>query len=291
MNELTPVYTNKINLIIFSRNRSCQLDLLLRSIDRFATNTFFPTIIYRYNPEFQRGLDKVKTKFHYFRWVEETDFRRQTLQLMNETTALTSCCITDDSVFYEDFKTDDTTIANFLIEAHSFSLVIRNGLNTRMKRHFHPVEHAEPIDVQQIHKVAGTQFLTYNFRQNDWAEDRGRFFSLDGSIHITSQLKDVLEKIKWNNPRELDAINDQRGLIRGMMSIPSKSVVVNIPINLAFAPNQNEADNHSKFIHHSLEELEEKYTNGEVIVMDQSNYNVWTSHMELPYTFMKEEDV
>jgi hypothetical protein len=111
------------HLIIWSKDRACQLHLLLASIYRNANNIFDKiSIIYTYsNNEYKLGYDLVGSCFLTQNWVLESDFRQDTLRLMEEGD-------------YIAFSTDDTVIFSqmpknpVLDESRVFSL--RLGYNT-----------------------------------------------------------------------------------------------------------------------------------------------------------------
>ena len=54
-----------INAIILSKDKACQLDLLLTSIQRNSSNLFNVKVVYESsNNSFEQGYDKVKEKFY-----------------------------------------------------------------------------------------------------------------------------------------------------------------------------------------------------------------------------------
>jgi hypothetical protein len=67
---------SEITTIIFSKNRACQLELLLRTLD------FPATIIYTCDPEYQAGYDILFREHPSYTYVKETDFRKQFLELV-----------------------------------------------------------------------------------------------------------------------------------------------------------------------------------------------------------------
>src|SRR3990170_6252117 len=66
----------EINTIIFSKNRACQLELLLHSLNIPAT------VLYTHSPEFKAGYSQVKKMYTAVKFVRETDFRKQLIDLV-----------------------------------------------------------------------------------------------------------------------------------------------------------------------------------------------------------------
>jgi len=278
------VNRDKILLLIFSRNRGAQLDLLLRSIEFYSKDVFEPVILYRYDKIFEGGLDKVRSKFPHYKWVEENNFRQQTLSHL-EAPNRTVSCMTDDTVFRRHFAATDKEVAELLDEANIFSLLLRCGLNTIRQCHY-TNEMQQPLDIQQVYQTEHLQMASYDFRQHRWETDWGRPVSLDGSISLVCQLRNILEEVPWTNPRELDNVNSYRDKIKGMTGLCEESFVVTQSVNQSFSGPR--ADNWGHFVQHSLEDLEQKYLDGYVIEMNQEKFLVNTSHVEMSFNFIKE---
>ena len=73
-----------IDTIIFTKDRACQLDLLLQSIVKNGNNLFNINILYEASSqEYKDGYLKVSERFpsyERFNWVEEEDFEKDTLE-------------------------------------------------------------------------------------------------------------------------------------------------------------------------------------------------------------------
>ena len=64
-----------LNIIVFSKNRACQLELLLRSLKIFLKNwqSYSVYIIYSYsNSEYEQGYEIVKKQFPLFNYLPES---------------------------------------------------------------------------------------------------------------------------------------------------------------------------------------------------------------------------
>ena len=79
-----------INTIVFSKNRACQLELLLRSLNMPST------VLYTYDPEFKAGYDIVKKIHPTIKFVHETDFRKQLIDLVKRGNKYVLFLVDDD---------------------------------------------------------------------------------------------------------------------------------------------------------------------------------------------------
>lgn len=288
MSELATNYKNqKIQGLVFSKDRAAQLDLFLRSAAHFAPTIEF-TVLYDCGHKYQMGYDKVQSRHPTVKFVEEevsmihTSFCEQTKSVIKgDTTAF----FTDDTVWIRPFNLTNVQVSQFLKDRFCFSIILRNGLNTKVQRHYPPIEYQKQPRLLTQDVIDENNIFTYNFREHSWETDFGRPFSLDGSIHLSEEILKVLNTYEWNGPRQLDEVNNYRGEISGMTAIPEHSYVVNMPINLTA---EGTADNWGHYHRYSLEELEQKFVGGEIIRMDQHQYQIVCGHQEFPLVFDKE---
>lgn len=93
----------EIDCLIFSRDRACQLDLLLRSIDFYAGERFASiTVLYRASTlEYLAGYERLLRDRLDVIFPLETDFERQVFAwLTNPHGADRICFLCDDDLFY-----------------------------------------------------------------------------------------------------------------------------------------------------------------------------------------------
>lgn len=99
------------NLIIFSKDRACQLHLLLESIDVYSNGLFDRvSVIYKASSEdFALGYDKIKKQFNTVVFTKEVDFYNDTLNSIDNRYEFTTFMV-DDDVFYNKIKTSKEKI-------------------------------------------------------------------------------------------------------------------------------------------------------------------------------------
>lgn len=108
-----------INVTIWSKDRACQLDLTLTTYKKYFKQwRFCPLhIIYKFSsPLYKAGYEIVKKLHPEFIWVEETNFRNNTLESIFNNKNQYQAFMVDDDVFVDYFSYEDKECVNFFIE-------------------------------------------------------------------------------------------------------------------------------------------------------------------------------
>lgn len=97
-----------VDALIFSKDRGCQLDLLLRSIDRYAAHVYSSlTVLWRASSkDFGRGYAVAFSEHAGAKFVVETDFEAQVRKWLALTDGPVSFLV-DDDVFYREAHLGD----------------------------------------------------------------------------------------------------------------------------------------------------------------------------------------
>ena len=85
----------EIETLIFSKNRACQLELLLRSLNIPAV------VLYTCDSEFERGYEKLIGMYPEVEFILQTDFKIQVMDFVRRGEYV--LFLTDDDVMVEDF--------------------------------------------------------------------------------------------------------------------------------------------------------------------------------------------
>ena len=94
-----------MNIVVFSKDRACQLELFLRSIsDYFEESSYFGiNVLYTFtNTEFEKGYKKLIEMYPDVRFKLEENFKEDLLSLI-DFNKVYSVFFVDDIVFKEDF--------------------------------------------------------------------------------------------------------------------------------------------------------------------------------------------
>src|SRR5689334_243855 len=120
-----------ISLIVWSKDRACQLDLLLRSIKRNIPNTFDVNVIYKASSsEYQDAYNQclnIHNGASFFGEHDEWNLEKLTRKLISEANE-NVCLSTDDTVFYKESPLVGQALEEKLTDKAIFSL--RLGFNT-----------------------------------------------------------------------------------------------------------------------------------------------------------------
>jgi len=120
-----------IDVIIFSKNRACQLDALICSIEKHWINykecSFH--VIYTYdNDNFKKGYDILIKDYSLIHWIKESEsFKNDIVEIDYQHNYITF--LTDDDVFKEDFDTNTLEFDIFQYDESILCLSLRLGLH------------------------------------------------------------------------------------------------------------------------------------------------------------------
>lgn len=153
--------------IIFSKNRACQIDALLRSINDHCQ--LFKKIIVLYtttSKDFTDGYEIAINKHPDIDWMAEVSFRND-FYLCLDNSDDKVCLLVDDDIFIN--PVDELTLFDMMMEVDIISL--RLGDNVTKKQHLH-----------------------FNYKG-----------SLDGNIYNTHDLLGAIQGAGFNNPNRLES--------------------------------------------------------------------------------------
>ncbi len=268
-------------LIIFSKNRACQLHLLLESINKNSKGIFNNiTVLYKADGKYIDGYNLLKERFGDYNIIfkEESNFRNDTIKLISDKFTYTTFLV-DDTVFFDKCLINFTEIDNFISKNNLICFSLRLGLNSVYS---HPAN---------LHYEIGEYKSTNNFISFDFTKQRGDLaypLSVDGHIFKTSEIKDMITRTIFKNPNTLEANLQQQiriGLPSNLFGSFKHSKLVGIPVNLV---NDTFNNRHGLEFYISELELNNRYLDGEIIdllAMDFTNIN--GPHKEIKYEFKK----
>lgn len=276
-----------INGLILSKNRACQLRLLLESIKVNAPNLLDEIkIIYTSSDEdFAKGYEKLKSEqiLPYITWEEEKDFVPDFLNALKTCKSEYICGIVDDCVIYKRLPTSGKEIEEtFSDEVFCFSL--RLGLNTVTQNYL------MPNNVVELQKYQQNPYCV----KWDWKEwssklNYGYPISLDGHIFRTKEISDLSHKFEFEYLRQWEGVIAGRcreETERNIMISYQQNVLFSIPSNCVQDPPLIAGQVYP----YSEEALNKRYLDNEVIDFGGMEYafqNVTWAHNEFPLVFKK----
>lgn len=270
----------KNQLIIFSKNRASQLNLLLDSIHKNANNIFDKiNVIYKADGDFQKAYDILSESQTSINFIKETNFQKDTISAIDEQYKYTTFLV-DDDVFYDNVNTNIDDIISILNNTKSLCFSFRLGLNST---YCHPANLHYKIG--EYIEIGDYICFNYDKQKGDLAYP----LSVDGHIFRTDEIKNLIINISFVNPNTLEArlqhYHNTPKLSSSFMCSFNKSKLVGVPVNLV---NDTYKNRHGLTHFISETELNKRYLNGERISLEDIDFGeVNGPHKEVKYEFKK----
>lgn len=269
-----------IDLIIFSKDRAAQLDLLLRSIKRFYPNIFNIGILYHTsNQKFEDGYTKLWKKQHLpitaEKEIKELSFKDNVRRLylsMHRAVHYNLWLMfsTDDQVFFKNIELKEEYLPQKVDEVFSFRL----GLNT-IEQDIHKGTKQPPLNFY----IRNGELLSWNPHHYFPLHNYGYPLAIDNHVFTIGFFHDVIQKLNYDSSNSLESqLQNHRFKINVLKSF-YHSVSVNIPVNnLSGCTIAGQVHNYSPEYLNSLY-LDNKEINLDKIV----NTKIDGCHQEIEY--------
>ena len=221
----SPQRGERLNIVIFSKDRACQLELLLRSIKIYVdlSEQIRISVLYTAsNAEFDRGYRQLKPMFPGVAFHDERtgprDFKFKTLCLAR--TAIPYLMfLVDDDVFKNPFSLADEEFRAFERSSDQVCLSLRLGKH---------ISYCYSMDLP----TPPPPFLSeWVWEWRGLAGDWGYPMSLDGHVFRTADILPLLNSRHYTNPNTLESALADRPLHKLKMSCYEQSRVLNLPVN------------------------------------------------------------
>jgi hypothetical protein len=269
----------KNQLIIFSKNRACQLHLLLESIEKNSNQIFdVIKVIYTFTTEdFFNGYKILKEKFPNVIFILENDFHQTTINSIDPSFEYTTFMV-DDNVFYNKLNFSKSEILSPFddIKKPIICFSLRLGLNCNFS---HPANLFYEINgYEEVNN-----FITVDVRNQK--VDFGYPLSVDGHIFKTTFIEESFSLIgEFTNPNYLESkLQFLMGMINKNMTFFKESVLVGIPVNIV---NDTHMNRQGLKFYFSETYLNDRYVNGEIIDLDSLDFSdINGPHKEIEYKF------
>jgi hypothetical protein len=234
-----------MNTLIFSKNRPAQLELCLRSHQKFWDKPI--KVLYKSDKEFESGYEKVREMYPKVEFLEEYNFKKQVCEALQA----------PYSVFFCD---DDVMIRKFDENCPEFQEFKKNDdilcLSLRLARNY---DYCFDSDK----KVEIPKFINGMWEWFHYPLDWGYPMSVLGHIFRTSELKPLVERLNFKSPNTFEGIMAQHPIPKPLMIGFKEAKNINLPMNLV----QNEALN-NRAGDTDIYELNKKFLEGYVIDLD-----------------------
>lgn len=257
-----------LSVVVFSKDRAAQLELCLRSVKRYLRRWDELSIAVLYTAsslELERGYERTRELHPEFRWVRETDFRTQTLELVDAERPLTAFLV-DDDVLKEPVSLDAAPFRALAEQPEILCVSLR--MDPRID-YCYSLDRPTPPPALDADGAWHWQGLA-----GDW----GYPMSLDGHVFRTEEIRPLLERLPFHNPNVLEAVLAENPLPAPLMACFGRARLLNVPANRV----QHTAQNRSGDIDPAW--LNERFLAGERIALQPiARVRHRAPHHELEY--------
>lgn len=267
-----------IGVIVFSKDRAAQLNLLLSSIGQNGTGLFGPIkVLYcASNLDYRRAYWNIQKDFPNIELIEEMSFKKDTEKLLEEMPAYMAFAV-DDNILYKRPELNLDRLDDYFRWCCTISL--RLGRNTIVQDCHRNTLTVMPRDGYSIDNL-----LLFNWTAQPPHMNFGYPLSVDFNIFNTEDVKYMLGGTDYHNPNSLECgWQKHLPILNHGMCCLHNSCVVNTPLNRVQDTCQNLA---GQFHPVSAEELNNDYLAGWRIDLDAMDFsNIVGAHQELPLKY------
>lgn len=266
-------------LIVWSKDRACQLHLLLESLETLSlskNDQLDIEVIYRAsNESFNDAYKKVNSIFGKVTFSEEASFQKDTQSALN-TDHQNIAFSTDDTVCFKTFSLDGLS----LNEGDVFSL--RLGLNTLVQDPYKGMVQT-PLNRYSKGILGGIPIISWNPLDYHPSSNYGYPGGLDLHIFNRKKIQGILGGRPFKNTNELEAILVGARLHFSSITSFKNSVAVNIPCN-----NMSGITQSGEVYSYSTQYLNDLYLKGFKVNLSRiMSENFVGCHQEVKFNMVK----
>lgn len=260
-----------IDCIIFSKDRACQLHLLLDSLAANGSG-FFDTVGVIYKATTEESLDAydmLAGEGHDVFWFNENEmvdpdaqrwgldvrgeFKETVMQVIHSSDADYISFLVDDDIIYRPIPEHPKYVEYIMEIMQLFCFTLRLGTNTT----YEGIQTKEPSSGPSDLSVVEGRTLCWDAAQIRAHTSFGYPFSVDGHIMRKKEVLQILDKYYFDTPNGLEGNYKETPTVQPMGAF-IESVLVNTPLNLVGSSQNWTGEKYSV----SLEDLNEKYLSG-----------------------------
>jgi len=245
---LLPFIEKNMNIIIFSKNRPAQLELLLRSMKRFFKEYKDnpPTVLVKAG-RFGDGYKKLMKMYPEVKFRFETNFKRDVLELIGDSELTAFDC--DDDVFIREWSLKDSPF---------WTLETQPDVMCVSMRMDHNYNFCLDSDSWMTIPTFDNNTWSWQMYNLDWGYPMSVLFN----VFRTKEIKPLLEDLKFGNPNTLEGSMASRPLHHPLMTGYERARNINLPLNLVQTVCKNKAGNIN------IEEENRRFMKGEILDLD-----------------------
>jgi hypothetical protein len=242
-----------LKIIIFSKNRPLQLDLCLKTFQKFCGDARIQdvTVLYKIDPEYKNAYETLMIENSWYGYQEETNFQQNVLDLLMGHEQILFLC--DDTIFYKTFNLIDPCKA-LEKDNDMLGFSFRLGENTNF---CYPTEKPQAIpDVTKIKK----NIVKYCWPGKEW--DFGYPLEVSSSLFSIKTIMKCLKDRTFDGPNSLEdclVVSMRFFLEKPWLGMFSNSVAFANPLNRIQDSHKNRFSELEKY---NPTEMLRQYENG-----------------------------
>lgn len=261
--------------LVFSRNRACQLDALLRSLAENASGCFDAIrVLWRGDDnDYIDAYSLCREEHPEAIFIDEINFAHDTRLLLTGDGYVVF--FMDDDILFADIRSLAPTPPQLLEDDPQLLTVsLRLGQNTGI---CYPLDRLQGLPLFQ---ARGADALVWDWRCGDG--DFGYPMSLDGHYFRKPQLRDLLHEQIYVNPNTLEDRLMRRALVKTLPEHSAcyrRSSLVGVPCNRVTTTHTNRF---ATIYSYNERELNSRFLEGERIDLDVMRFDkVTAAHQEM----------
>lgn len=244
-----------IDCLIFSKDRACQLDLLLRSIkDNFKELQNIKILYLPTNESFNDGYSKIQQMYPEYEWIREQNFVNDTLGIFYSFKNEFVLNFVDDEIIIRDFPIEPAL--NFLrsSETHCVSMRMAPHINFCYTAN-RPDPQPEFLELD----FNGTKMFRWDWRTRPNNVNWGYPSCINSHIYKTEEFVQNVSMVNFQYPNALEGnFNLIRERFNKFNACFEKSKSVNIANNLI----QTGPNRHGSIAEWQVDNLNREFLNG-----------------------------
>ena len=280
-----------IDAFVFTKDRACQLHLLLSSCAKNAPGMFRFEVLWKAShPVYEKGYalaqnlwpgvsflpEEIPLKHHFLDVIRRAGERSGSL-----------CLFTDDCVFYRRAEFGPASVLSLLEDPEVLTFAFRLGHNTVVQNY--QTGQLQPPLVPDL--LWDNRFPVWQYARYHFSDNYGYPFGMDGHVFRCRDLERLTEPMEmptfraWEGALHLPEHRDRESA--RLMACPELSYVLNIPRNSV------QSDPCPAGVHHpsDLLDLNDCFLRGMEIDLDSMDFSgVRSSHLELPWRLRAREN-
>lgn len=214
-----------MNIIIFSKDRPCQLEALLRSLKLYFDHPHEIYVLWRSEDRpYICGYDRLRSYDNSITWVRQENFKADLLHLLQHTINRNDAhlmFLVDDMIFTREFR-GDSLLHTFDETPDILALSLRMGEN---------ITYCYPRDIP-------TSPPTFqNSHQWEWRTANPGYWnepmSLDGHIYRLAELEPCIANLEFHNPNTLETAMAANPIDKPYLMCDRYPYLINLAINKA----------------------------------------------------------